>query len=429
MKKLKVSISIRIRQDGKQKYVPPVWLNKRELKPGWAMVQPGKPEHRPEASYALRYMFQGKQRWEGVGESASEAVSARDSRQWQINNMDTLPDLLKPAFAREPEKQEEVSVPNKKGLEQQKDKFLELKRLTKKPDGTRLDKETLSAYEQQIAEFLAVAGKGHADQINGMDLRRYMAALDAQGKSHRTICNRYTSIATFLKFCRIDHKDLLPKGERPRPHDGDPEAYTLDEMLQFLAAVKRYRDRLFFEFLLKTGARAREATNARWTDLVGGTEPVFKVQNHGETNFRTKTGKSRVVPLEKSLYAKLMMWREQNPGTKLIFGTSSDKPDRHFLETCKETARRAGLNCGECEGCLGKGNECGRWYLHKFRASFATWALRAGTDIRTVQSWMGHYSIQQTEKYVEKGKGAYAQKGINAAFGVSLEVEAAAAVM
>jgi integrase/recombinase XerD len=360
MKKLKVSIFVRIRQDGKQKYVPPVWLNKKELKQGWAMVQPGKPEHRPEGSYALRYMFQSKQRWEGVGQSACEAITARDTRQWQIRNMDTLPDLLKPAFAKETEKQE-GSVPSKKGLAHQKEKFLELKRLTKKPDGTRLDKETLTAYEQVVTEFLAVTGKEHADKIDGMDLRRYMAALEAQGKSHRTICNRYTSIATFLKFCRVDHKELLPKGERPRPHDDDPEAYTLEEMLRFLPAVKRYRDRLFYEFLLKTGARTREGTNARWTDLVGGREPVFRIQNHDETKFRTKTGKSRVVPLEKGLYDKLMMWREQNPGTKLIFGTSNDKPDTHFLEVCKETARRAGLNCGECEGCLGKRKECGKW--------------------------------------------------------------------
>jgi integrase len=260
-------------------------------------------------------------------------------------------------------------------------------------------------------------------------LRRYMDTMEKQGKSHRTICNHYVGVATFLKFCKVDHKELLPKGERPRPHDDDPEAYTLEQMLKFLPAVKRYRDRLFFEFLLKTGARTREATNARWTDIVGGSEPVFKIQNHDETNFRTKTGKSRVVPLEKSLYEKLMMWREQNPNTKLIFGTSGDKPDTHFLEVCKETARRAGLNCGDCEGCLGKRKECSEWYLHKFRASFATWALRAGTDIRTVQGWMGHHSIQQTEKYTEKGKGAYAQKGINAAFGVSLEMEAASAVM
>jgi hypothetical protein len=90
--------------------------------------------------------------------------------------------------------------------------------------------------------------------------------------------------------------------------------------------------------------------------------------------FRTKTGKSRVVPLERGLYDRLMLWREKNPTTKLIFGTSSDLPDTHYLEVCKETAKRANLT--------------GNWYLHKLRSTFATWALRAGTDIRTVQAWM-----------------------------------------
>jgi hypothetical protein len=36
---------------------------------------------------------------------------------------------------------------------------------------------------------------------------------------------------------------------------------------------------------------------------------------------------------------------------------------------------------------------------------------------------MGHYNIQRTEKYVEKGNGAYAQKGINSAFGISLDLD------
>lgn len=57
-------------------------------------------------------------------------------------------------------------------LDDQRDKFLELKELTKKPDGTRLDKETLAAYRQETTEFLAVARKLYANEVDGMDLRR-----------------------------------------------------------------------------------------------------------------------------------------------------------------------------------------------------------------------------------------------------------------
>jgi integrase len=381
-----------------------------------------------QGTFYLRYTLNGKRVWETAHtKTYTFALAAAKQKESTLllHEAKATPELPRPKA--------------RLTLEDQRDTFLELKDLTKKTDGTRLDKETLSAYRQETAGFLSVSKKLYADEIDGMDLRRYMAALEEKGDAHRTIVNKYTSVGSFLKFCGIDHKELLPKGERPRPQDEDPEAYTLEEMLKFLPAVKRYRDRLFFEFLLKTGARTREATNARWTDLVGGNEPVFRIQNHDETSFRTKTGKSRVVPLEKSLYEKLMMWKEQNPGKKLIFGTKSDKPDTHFLEVCKETALRTGLNCGECVS-LNKKTKlprydkkglitckthpvCEHWYDHKFRDTFCTWSLRAGVDIRTVQGWVGHYSIQQTERYLEKGKGAYAQKGINMAFGVSLTME------
>ncbi len=31
---------------------------------------------------------------------------------------------------------------------------------------------------------------------------------------------------------------------------------------------------------------------------------------------------------------------------------------------------------------------------HKFRATFATWSLWAGVDLRTVQLWLGHKDIE-----------------------------------
>jgi len=393
--------------------MPRVRIYTRPTVNGQRKYVPADPKRKNnQGTFYLRYTLHGKRFWETTHtETYTFALAAARHKESTLllHEAKATPELPRPKA--------------RLTLEDQRDKFLEQKELTKKPDGTRLDKETLSAYRQETAVFLSVSKKLYADEIDGMDLRRYMAALEENGDAHRTIVNKYTSVGSFLKFCGIDHKDLLPKGERPRAQDEDPEAYTLEEILRFLPAVKRYRDRLYFEFLLKTGARMKEGTHARWTDLVGGNEPMFRIQNHPETGFRTKTGKSRAVPLEKSLYEKLIMWKEQNPGTKLIFGTKGDKPDTHFLEVCKETARRAGLNCGECEGCQGKANECGRWFVHKFRHTFGTWSVRAGVDLRTVQGWMGHYSIQQTEKYVEKGKGAYAQRGINMAFGIDLSVE------
>jgi hypothetical protein len=60
MRQSKVTLPIRIRTaDGRQPYCKPVWLNRNELKPLWAFVK-GRPEHRPEGVYHLRYTYKGQ---------------------------------------------------------------------------------------------------------------------------------------------------------------------------------------------------------------------------------------------------------------------------------------------------------------------------------------------------------------------------------
>lgn len=238
-----------------------------------------------------------------------------------------------------------------------------------------------------------------------------MAALRERGLTHRSVCNNYTSVACFLKFCGVDHKTLLPYSERPTPDDGTPEAYDEAEVRKFFAALSRERDRLAFEVLLKTGLREREMTTLEWADLNLGANPTVTVQpRKPHLKFRTKTGKGRAVPLERNLALKLAAWKATN-NTRLVFGTISDKEDYHYWRVCKETAKKAGLDPAS-------------WWLHKFRDTFGTWTCRAGAvDLRTLQHWMGHSSITMTERYMAPGQGAYAQTGINETFNVDLGEE------
>jgi integrase len=74
-----------------------------------------------------------------------------------------------------------------------------------------------------------------------------------------------------------------------------------------------------------------------------------------------------------------------------------------FLHRLKACARRAGLDEGE-------------FYLHKFRATYATRALQSGVDIRTVQDWLGHKDIESTMRYLQPARGQAARDGINKVF-------------
>ena len=56
----------------------------------------------------------------------------------------------------------------------------------------------------------------------------------------------------------------------------------------------------------------------------------------------------------------------------LVFPTSGCNPKLNFLDDLKACAERAKLKKED-------------FWLHKFRATFATWSLWAGVDLRTVQ--------------------------------------------
>lgn len=65
-----------------------------------------------------------------------------------------------------------------------------------------------------------------------------------------------------------------------------------------------------------------------------------------------------------------------------------------MLDRCKEIAKRAGLDPA-------------RFDLRKFRSTYATRMLRAGFDVRTVQHWMGHKSLETTMRYLAPAKDVH----------------------
>ena len=58
-----------------------------------------------------------------------------------------------------------------------------------------------------------------------------------------------------------------------------------------------------------------------------------------------------------------------------------------MLDHCKAIAERAGITAT-------------RFDLKTFRSTYATRLLRAGFDVRTVQHWMGHRSLETTMRYL-----------------------------
>jgi integrase len=120
------------------------------------------------------------------------------------------------------------------------------------------------------------------------------------------------------------------------------------------------------------------------------------------------------VSVSKALLAKLRAWRGEHSGTHYVFGTRGDLPNQKFLDALKADWRRAGMNCGRCEGCKTK-DECEKAYLHKFRSTGLT-TLSRHVSAFQVQSIAGHRDPATTRRYVADAGAAEMQGVMDRAF-------------
>jgi hypothetical protein len=123
-----------------------------------------------------------------------------------------------------------------------------------------------------------------------------------------------------------------------------------------------------------------------------------------EPKYTPESYKIRSVDVPHSLLDKLKM-RQKSSQSLLVFPSAPHPTrksygggvDSHMLETCKAVAFRAGLNCSHCRGAYtikrsktrketlsyscGTHPRCERWYLHKWRHTYAMPDAPAGGGI------------------------------------------------
>jgi integrase len=274
-----------------------------------------------------------------------------------------------------------------------------------------------------FCNFLAAAGKTLPEQIAGDDVFGVYLLWKEEGRAQYTCANRYSTLRGFLHFMGINPKEIIDSVEHTKMKFKPKtivETYT-DEEVGKLIAVSSERHALVWECFWKFGFRDEELAVFEWSniDWVNKTAEVkFKtVQVPGRVgdDWRTKDSEERAVPVEEKLLGKLAAWRKKNPGTRFVFGTKSDIPDIKFLKALKSDWRRAGLNCGKCEGCV-KHKECERAFLHKFRASYLTRMFRYCENPRDVMLLGGHSSLETTLKYLQPSAQPSLQRAANAAW-------------
>lgn len=264
---------------------------------------------------------------------------------------------------------------------------------------------SVKSYRDTIKLFLVYVAKESKKPITRLTLTdlnsdRVLAFLHSIETEHnnqvRTRNQRLAALRTFYRFLAINHLDMIMEAERveaiPTKRTSPPETFYLereDIELLFKSLPKQgyfaVRDRSIFMLMYNTGARAQEIVDLHVAD-VDLNDPI-RIRFHGKGD---KWRSCPIWPETAELLKQLDTVQQGEPSQPLFISRTGHPLTRFGLY--KLVKRYSALIC----------------YKHKFRLSphvfrhtTAVHLLEAGVDINVIRGWLGHTSLDTTQRYAE----------------------------
>ncbi|MHB9145350.1 MAG: tyrosine recombinase XerC [Symbiobacteriia bacterium] len=276
---------------------------------------------------------------------------------------------------------------------------------------------TLLSYTQDLDQFLASWAEecGSLARLNPKDadyllVRRFLARLQHQGYSKRSVARKLAAIRSFFRFlCKEGVLEVNPASQvaTPKQEKKIPEFLFEDEVVNLIMCPNSrtplgLRDRAILETLYATGARVGELVGLNLTDID---------YSLGQVTVFGKGRRERIVPLGSEAIKALGTYLEHarpkllaaadgrsekaappEQSEKALFlghrGTRlTDRGVRYMVEKyVHQTAVK---------------RKCSP---HTIRHSFATHLLNNGADLRVVQELLGHLNLSTTQIYTHVTK-------------------------
>ena len=376
-----VNLTKRVQTAKGTRYCPVLLSPNGRVKPDLVLVN-GEQERHPEGAYYLEWRAKGRRVRLSVGKDAQDAAARRQRKEAELNALNNGVSVLQEKGNGHPSVAAAVA------------KFLEETELTKKP-------KTLAAYTTALNYFTESCPRLFLQDIERTDLIKFCAFLrDKKKQAPRSVYNKFENVMTFLKANGI--RGLVGKNDWPRYTEEEPEMYEQEELTKLFAACDA-EERLWYEFFLMTGMREQEVMYTYWSDI-NFAHATVRVSHKPDRGWTPKAYKEREIPIPAKLVKTLKAWKTKADKTcALVFPTAGCNPKLDFLDCLKAVAQPAKLDEQD-------------FWLHKFRATFATRCLWAGVDLRTVQQWLGHSDIESTMRYLKPSRSQHVREKVNEIF-------------
>ncbi|MDH4218569.1 MAG: tyrosine-type recombinase/integrase [Candidatus Aminicenantes bacterium] len=212
-------------------------------------------------------------------------------------------------------------------------------------------------------------------------IQRFIAWRQKEGNSKSTV-NRYLALLKKMLNIAIEEGYLeqnpVTKIKFFSEKDNLKERILSDEEEKRLIEKSSDHLKSIMTIALHTGMRLGEILNLQWDQI--------DFQGQSICVEKTKSGRSRTIPINPLLFKELKELRSVNGQSPYVFpNPDTGKPLTTVKTGFNAACRRAGI-----EGLR----------FHDLRHTFGSRLVQKGVDIETVRSLLGHSSITITQRYV-----------------------------
>jgi len=233
-------------------------------------------------------------------------------------------------------------------------------------------KKSVRGFLGEIHEIMVAQGhRAFDDALLDLLIKEFRR----KNNSNATINRKLSALYKLLRKAeRMGQIPRLPAYLRLKEKNGRIRFLSREEEGVLFAAIGKSNpdfERLCV-FLVDSGARVGEALGLKWTDI----------QDGNATFWITKSGRSRTVPLtRRALTAATEAPRGRNSGP---FAMIDYQKFRYHWNRARKT--------------VGLGDDA-QVVPHILRHTCASRLVQGGIDIRRVQMWLGHQTLQMTMRY------------------------------
>lgn len=268
---------------------------------------------------------------------------------------------------------------------------------------TKSDSEnTVKAYASDLAQFVeyleqAKPSEHLLDQVTRHQLRGFLAHLNEQQLSKRTIARKLSAVRGLFKYLAVEGvvKENVAKTIRAPKHSKRLPVFLYPgEVEALLNAPSRdilgIRDKAIMETLYATGMRVGELVSLKISDLNLGSNFII-VLGKGSRERVVFFGEKAAESIEDYLKtSRPHLSRDVCCDALFLNKNGTGITDRSVRRIIDKYVKKASLNVEISP--------------HSLRHSFATHMLNNGADLKTVQELLGHVSLSTTQIYTHVTK-------------------------